>query len=337
MLFSCNTADNNDATATFYKDTQFIQEHLSSVKIDSISEHLKSPTHVYLLDDYLIIFENKSDKILHLFNLKNKKYQGAYIDKGQGPGEVAFPWSLSKEGNKEFILYDAQLRKILGYQIDSLINNDSFFLEQKFNQSGATNFVTTFDDTYFFTDESNFNNSIYSIGINTESSQINGYGKPPVLVSASDSDAIKATAASTFMAAKNGTFVLAYRLSPRIEIFNYKNNEWKTIISPENFEIDYTVASEEGETFFAVNKNTRLAYLDVVLTDKYIYALYGKNKLLESMYGKGRTIYVYDYDGNPIKKLVLDKDIVFFDVKNDESIYALSVDLYPEILNFKIK
>lgn len=68
---------------------------------------------------------------------------------------------------------------------------------------------------------------------------------------------------------------------------------------------------------------TRYAFVNGAVTDKYIYLLYsGKlNSGIHPEYGK--YIYQYDWSGDPIKKWVLDREILSLGLSHDDkTLYA---------------
>ena len=139
------------------------------------------------------------------------------------------------------------------------------------------------------------------------------------------------------MKSKNGIFVFAYKLSPRIEVFNIHDNTWITLVSPRDFKINYSAtANEDGHKSFRHTKETLASYLDIVVTDKYIYTLFCEQKYIKKTMSNTNNIYVFDFDGNPVKKYVTDKPISFLEVKNDSIIYGLTYDIFPDIVKFEI-
>lgn len=319
-----------------YTDEDFkIEENLSSEVIQSISDSLIQPGRISIVDEYLLISDFKAGKPLHILNLKNQNHLGSYGVKGQGPGEVATPWSFSELTSKKFTLVDIVQKKILEYDIDTLLRFNRPVYEQKLNQNGFTQFAKVYGDTIFFDDGYKLNYRLYKSKFYDvkNTSSINGYGEIPIIVDAEISDIVKRDMTMAHMKSKNGFFVFVYMYCPRIEIFDYGKKQWKTIISPKNFVPEFNKSVQKG---FTVTKKTVYAYPDIALTDKYIYALYSEKRIMDHVYPKSNSIYVFDFEGNPIKKYNLDKDISFFSVKNDSTIYATNVETNPELVVFSL-
>ena len=84
-------------------------------------------------------------------------------------------------------------------------------------------------------------------------------------------------------------------------------------------------------------KDCKVGYSDIFSTQKFLYALYSDEKVLNNK-SKSSDILVYDWNGNPIKILKLDKKVSFICVsENDSILYAISNDgREVNILSFKL-
>ena len=92
----------------------------------------------------------------------------------------------------------------------------------------------------------------------------------------------------------------------------------------------------EGKGFRQEGMKKKARFIQNEFVDEYIYALYSGRKLLDDRITKGNEVYVFDYKGNPVKKLILDKDISFFDISKENKMYAISVDILSQLLKFDL-
>jgi hypothetical protein len=67
------------------------------------------------------------------------------------------------------------------------------------------------------------------------------------------------------------------------------------------------------------NNNTRFAAVSVKATDNHIYVLFSGNREEETLPYYGKNIYVFDWDGAPVKKIALKDYINDFVVTSDDS------------------
>jgi hypothetical protein len=80
-------------------------------------------------------------------------------------------------------------------------------------------------------------------------------------------------------------------------------------------------------------------FIGLSISDKYIYALYSLKDKDASVQDKfrGNTIFVFDWEGKPIKKFVMDCDVKAIEVSDDEKrIYAIFDNPDPEIIYFEL-
>ena len=82
---------------------------------------------------------------------------------------------------------------------------------------------------------------------------------------------------------------------------------------------------EDGGQLFSVRptKESIHGFIEVCSAPKYLYALYSAGKIYE-VQRKSKTIFVFDWDGNPIKELLLDMDVFHIAVnEKDKRLFAV--------------
>ena len=63
------------------------------------------------------------------------------------------------------------------------------------------------------------------------------------------------------------------------------------------------------------DKNSSIGYIDITSCDQYVYALHS-DKTIQNAYSSN-IIYVFDWDGNPVRKYNLPKDAYYITVDNN--------------------
>jgi hypothetical protein len=113
---------------------------------------------------------------------------------------------------------------------------------------------------------------------------------------------------------------LAARYCDRVQFVDLITNKTTTIKGPENFEPDFDIkkGSDNKEIIFA-NDKSRYGFLKGFTTDKYLYLLYSGEKLDGPNLYFGKYIYVYDWEGQPVKKIELSDHILDFVVTSDNT------------------
>jgi hypothetical protein len=332
FIFSCKEYDQmySNKDIIFYDDADFKDaKSLKSKNLVSISDSLFSPTETEIIGDYLVLLDRKSKKPFHVVNLLNKEYIGAYGNSGQGPGEVLIPWKISNLNNT-LITYDVGGKKILGFDIDSLINNSSSKFEKKINEKGICSSVALVENDIFYTSELESKSRLTKL--DTLNGNISTYGSL-LYNSRQVADHNLGQACRSNMSSLKDKIVISYILAPYLEIYDIKNDTWKHILTMDNFAPIFTEELVGDYKKFKTKKETRLGFLDISMTDKYIYMLYSGEVMHDHKNDVGNTILVFDYQGNPQTQYKLDKFITTFQVYNDNLIYAINKDVRAELLD----
>jgi len=131
-----------------------------------------------------------------------------------------------------------------------------------------------------------------------------------------------------FLKPNQKMLVSAYRYTDKIEIFDLATLKSKVISGPESFNIEFKPMQFHGKDIMERVEGTRFAFVGGHMTDKYIYLLYSGNKHMSEHVDFGKSIFVYDWDGNPIRKINLPNYVSCFAVKDDKELYVFDVDAH---------
>jgi hypothetical protein len=124
-----------------------------------------------------------------------------------------------------------------------------------------------------------------------------------------------------FLKPEEDKFVLACRYADQIEIFDLPSKKNKIIKGPENYEAVFT--SLPGKNDIQRTDKTRFAFIGGSATSKHIYLLYSGENHRTAKVNSAKFIYVYDWNGIPVRKISLDRYVSCFTVSEDEqTIYA---------------
>lgn len=129
--------------------------------------------------------------------------------------------------------------------------------------------------------------------------------------------------------------VLAKHYTDEIEIFDLKTRGSILVKGPDNFTLQFNRIRIPRMDVSSPNDKTMTTFAPSgATTEKYIYLLYMGIHSSENTYKRGYNkinasnyIFVYDWNGTPIIKLNLDRDIMGFTVsENNKIIYAYDPD-----------
>lgn len=134
----------------------------------------------------------------------------------------------------------------------------------------------------------------------------------------------KAYESLLFVKPSGGKAVLATLYADRVEFFDFETDTTKVLKGPENFGPDMVmVKRHDGKEISTIGPDTRYGFVNGTVTNDFIYLLYSGYNTNSNHFIYGQSIYVYDWEGNPVKKIILTEEIVNFVVSSDdEKIYT---------------
>lgn len=303
------------------------------VLFKEIAEFKKGEPYSMVLTDSILIIENSKVKKgynFYNYNIKSNVYSKGYVQKGRGPNEVQSSTEFGVHKNI-FWMYDGILKKILQ------VNKDSLFL------GVADNFQ------WFPTDQSYYSmafvkNNKYVVNGNRYSKikiqefdldkniESNTYGTFDIPNRNTPIDGVKAAYQAFLLSKPSGDkVVMAYRRVDAIELFDLKNEaNNKVVRGPISNELKLKFQKKGVINLFLKDKEIINTFVGGTVTDKYIYLPFsGKKKHQKNItdikfnYNYAKYIHVYDWDGNPVKKIILDRNIMAIAVsKDDKTLYS---------------
>lgn len=132
--------------------------------------------------------------------------------------------------------------------------------------------------------------------------------------------------------------ILATQLGEVLEIYHLKDSIRKVVYGPHKEPEFQTLENEYIPTGI-------MGFLDVQVTDNYIYTVFDGQTFKEinkawlqgeQLPAGGKNIYVFDHDGHPVRKYILDHYVSGIDVHEEERIiFATDVNSNEPILQFR--
>lgn len=309
------------------KVERFPLEKKLELKAYKVEPALFFVSDMVILNNKLVTLDVKNNVFFQLFNLPDLKYVGSQIHKGEGPTEETFIFPYIENVGKESFAY-RNMNKIKVVSYDSIENK---FLPHKSYQVPQETEILNY---------CLLNNSIcgYDMLRNTgrefirydfDTRKIQDFGPSFPSVSFSVSDDKKNVLFTKIMASKvdDTRFAALYDKFPLLRIYDNEGNLMSETeyINHQQLPIGYTNKNMSMSDI----ENTTKNYMRIKTTRKYIYGLYsGKtNKDLSDSGGDGTSccceIHLWDWDGNPVARLMLNKNVTCFAVSQDDSYIVL--------------
>ncbi|QTD39318.1 hypothetical protein JL193_08240 [Polaribacter batillariae] len=233
-------------------------------------------------------------------------------------------------------LYDGTLNKIIKSNVKNIIKNNTFYPSKEYKLKNFYSSIAFIDSLNFCGIGAFGSSSKSKIDIvNLISNDVlNKYGEYQIPTDKLKLETIRDIHTSVIYShPTQKKIVLGYRYSDIIEIYNLETEECITIHGPEKYDVNFKQEKTSGYFYMGKNKETKKAFINGTVTNQYIYLVYSghqrENRSEEDRYkwSYGKYVYIYDWNGNPIKRLDLDRHIYTLGVsKNDKNLYSFDIN-----------
>jgi hypothetical protein len=294
--------------------------------IRPLSDSLFRATTLFQVENrHIAISDIGARNVFHLYDPMENRYLGNYGAKGFGPSEVQVAWKFYQPQSQTLGVFDIDQRKLIEYNLDSLLSNSNHPVEIKLPSNLNSNGVVRWGERIFFMDTNSEKNRLFSS--NLDGSDLRFYGSIPSVSSLYPqlSQAEVMNQAGLGKLVRYGSvFAIGYYHLPLIQIFDSENDRWISILGPDS----PPSAQTFGKQFF---------YGSVYVSEKFVYCLYfGREDIFEN---PATSILVFSHQGDFVKRLSLDIGVFEFIVQNDEIVFGLTrnvADLNYALVKFPI-
>ena len=314
---------------------------LSSVKLLS-DESLGTPYHICVTDKYLILGNMKSDTILEVYTLNERKKINQFLLHGEGPGEMLLLSSIqySKAGRCFYLsdvlknlIYEVSesdiekahpnIKEIFRFQPEKLPKNAMIGGWQKFLSNGKMLASGAAPEGML----AYFNQQM------TEFSYYEPYpDKEKVNSELTDRANIQLYASCSAVSPDAEKLAVACYGADVIGFARLDGNGLKTKFVKAQYPNDIYVEHFDSENVQAAfTKESLRHYAWVTASDKKVYALYSGKKERDCARGlmRGNEVRCYDWDGNLLEKMKLDCEVLQIAISPDNQ-YLFAVSESPE-------
>jgi hypothetical protein len=318
LFFSCTVSIEKKEKKLFPKEKKIV---FSNMNVD---ENLGRVVEIKAIENYLVISERNMETQVQLIDKKTKENY-LFGQTGEGPGHFLQSDNIIPINNRNIGVYDLQKGALFTFNIDSIIKLNLHCMPEvliKEVSSHPKAICRISEDTYAIMGITN-GLSRFSI-INADGEIISNGGSLPAKQNENTGDITHAFAYWGRLTAneKKGKFALTTNYAGILQIYDCKMEDIQLYKEHVLFLADY----EEKSNFFAVSPQTRWGYIAMDSNDKYIFALYsGKNQFEGGDFDRSNTVHVFDWDGNPVCRLLLDKTVEIICV-DDDNLYGYGYD-----------
>ena len=311
----------SDAIMFDYSDFPIIQKlEGNTFEMDTT---ILMPQQLHVYDSLLAVITRKEKHVLHLFDLMTGKEIASGITIGQGPKELLLP-NFVDNADGSLLFSDQMSSSVVEYKFDKFIHNQEVDLIKRIAlKKGIFGNVGILGDKFIapaFQDKFLFN--VY----NTDGYLIDSIGVyPDPEIRATPMEKIQMFNFQ-FTTNTHDRIAVCYNWTDLIDIYDGEGKLLKRMHGPDHFISLFNERNNGNMTgALRVKDQNWDAYFLPVCVNNEIWVIYSGAKGLEKDFSDYRKrIFVFDWDGTPLRILELDRGIICFDVdEQNKKIYAV--------------
>lgn len=287
---------------------------------------------IFLTDSSIVIWSLNADRGFYFrdYSMTGKLPSTGYIKAGTGSGKVA--GALSGGNYKgTYWLHDVSMKKLVtATPAKNAAGADTVLLQEY--PIPDFYFATALIDNQqvLASGSSDAKYRLVKINLQTGLSfrKYGAFADPPADI---PSGSWKQSYESFLFINPHGTkAALACRYTDQVEFIDLATQQYRTVRGPENYPPAFNTIHVNGKDIFERTIDTRFAFTGGTTSDKFIYLLYSGNHEVEgagNLNSIGKTIYVYDWEGRPVRKYTTSSSISCIAVTPDDSLlYAYDTE-----------
>ncbi len=303
--------------------TEFIEFPVSktlTLEEFDVSDMLAIPGEITIYKDMVVVWNQETDWFFKIYSLENFDYLGSLIRRGRGPEEEIEISPFIKTIGEDTILY----------QGSSTVNKARILKLQEDLYLEVLEEYTLPDEMYDDTDIFMVNNNLYaSYGMRHFTRDFQGFSpQTGKLFEGGDMlplnkpqffspDELFVLTKHTTVKPDNKYLATAYALLPVIRIYDAESGQ----LYSEMYMADASKNKQILTNDSPIKEGLINYYFRIKSTNEFIYALYsGKLAGLPEF----SEIHIWDWEGNPILHLELEKPFISFDVTADNRFIVAS-------------
>jgi hypothetical protein len=272
-----------------------------------------------LMDSVLVTVDIKADTFFQVFDIPDFRHIGSYIRRGNGPDEeVSIDPFIKPVSENSFLYRNLSSIQMMTFDKGSntLIAIEKIALPDSLMDVWH---VIKLGDTIVGSNYRSTNKEFTGLSIATKQVFDFGSNYPDVGKKVSDHYKNMLYAKTPIVKPDGSAFAVVYDKFPVMRIYSSKGQLLKEVwynnhqSFPDAFVLDHPSEYLLGE----VMQN----YRKIKASNQLIYALYiGKQEkeLLKGLNDFSNEIHVWDWNGQPVAKILLDKKIFSFDVEKED-------------------
>ena len=338
LLFATSCSTKMEKNSHRVMIQKFPMEKLVTLDSVNVEPVLFCIGDMLIIGDFLVTVDIKNDVFFQIFSLPELNYVGDFIHKGVGPAEevAVFPF-LQRTGLNAFTYRSIDKQKIVSF--DALVKKLSLTGEYQIPDE-YMNILNSFLMGNKLLGYNMMGESAKEyISCDLSTKEITDFGSDYPKVDFSIDTKNRNMLFSKIMAsnANNDRFVALFDKFPLMRIYDANGNviSENEYVNNQSIPSAYSKADMQGVDLSSLTVN----YLKLKVTNKFIYGLYsGKTQGELGVLNTADLCYeihIWDWEGNPVKRLIFKTPVSNFAVSLDDS-YILLYSFEKEDVLYKI-
>lgn len=329
ILSLCLTACSNQSEKDLLQRFKTVKECTHETIVMNDDSFFSSVFQIYVENDRLLAYDYDKKFLFSLTDLKEKTMLAKFIGVGQGPNEIpGMITAVNYLYNGNFCFFSPNTRKM--YFVNYL---NSYLFEKTLPFDTEKMMLNVIPVGSNYVALGWFNEGRYLL-LDKDGKEMSCFLDYPHFEG--DEQFTNAHKAMAFQGKLIGQpdskrFFFAASNSHIFEIMEVVDNKGISKVFEYQGELGQFVPEGDGQNMeaAAIRKESRSAFVGANCTQKYIYLLYSGNVIADEMKngisGSGKTVFAFDWDGNPVKKLQLDTYVKCIAVTaDDQTMYAIT-------------
>lgn len=328
LMFSLILSNCTKKETDFEVFSEFSQElTVEGAKID-LKPGVSFPVELEMLDSVFVLINLDGDYFFDMYSNSNFTYINSVLSKGKGPNEEVFVEPYVKYIQDNIFMYSNSYSvKIVEY----LMKEKSLLSRKKYNLTGE---LFDLQDAFLIDDkiighimDKSTNREFVEFNVNTH--KITDFGSEfPYYKEIPNSKNNTIFQKISAIKPDKEKIATVYGSFPILKIHSSEGELIKEVRYLNNQ--DFPDALVDDNPSEEKMQSLVRCYAKIEVTDNYIYALYSGRKRGDVQSGLidiANVIHVWDWNGKPIKKIILNRDLFSFCVaKNDSYLICSSIN-----------
>lgn len=285
-----------------------------------LSDSLFNPAKLKKEGRHIFVNDLKSNKVITIFNT-NGSYKSSIGIKGKGPGEILSPFGSLDFYNNKLWVFDGTQNKYSGFHKDSILSNDYKPTENELFFDSKTRFYELGwldSETIVGLDFSEVNNRLSFYNVTTKQATNKGT-LPPLPQSDIPIPVHKQSLMATLKVKPDKSkIVLANLYTDLIEIYSQNGSDEVKVKTDLDFAPKYELSNNGHRVVMGQGGDTKFGYVDLTVSNNKIYALFSGKTRDVSPFAFGKSIHVFDWQGNLLNVLELKKRSIAIEIDTDD-------------------